>query len=86
MSLLSTIISVRIDKELKKEMDKLSYINWSEVIRQAIEKKIEEEKSKIRERDIARIKRASEITRKLRRRIEGWSSVEEIRRWRESRG
>ncbi len=83
---MSTIISVRINKELKKEMDKLSYINWSEVIRQAIEKKIEEEKSKIRERDIARIKRASEITRKLRRRIEGWSSVEEIRRWRESRG
>ena len=83
---MTTIISVRIDKELKKEMDKLSYINWSEVIRRAIEKKIEEEKSRVREKDMARLRRASEITRRLRKRIEGWSSVEEIRRWRESRG
>jgi len=83
---LSVIISVRIDRELKKEMDKFSYINWSEVIRRAIEKKIEEEKSRVREKDMARIRRASEITKKLRRRVEGWSSVDEIRKWRELRG
>ncbi|MHA1617329.1 MAG: hypothetical protein ACTSX9_08505 [Candidatus Njordarchaeales archaeon] len=67
-------------------MDKFSYINWSEVIRRAIEKKIEEEKSRVREKDMARIRRASEITKKLRRRVEGWSSVDEIRKWRELRG
>jgi len=83
---LSPIISVRIDKELKKEMDKFSYINWSEVIRRAIEKKIEEEKAKVREKDLVRVRRASEIAKKLRRRIEGWSSTEEIRRWRKIRG
>ncbi len=83
---MSVIISVRIDRELKKEMDKFSYINWSEVIRRAIEKKIEEEKSRVREKDMARIRRASEITKKLRRRVEGWSSVDEIRKWRELRG
>ncbi len=83
---MSPIISVRIDKELKKEMDKFSYINWSEVIRRAIEKKIEEEKAKVREKDLVRVRRASEIAKKLRRRIEGWSSTEEIRRWRKIRG
>ncbi len=29
-------ISVRIDSNLKKEMDKLSHLNWSEIIRIAI--------------------------------------------------
>ena len=30
-------ISIRIDEKLKKKMDELSYINWSEVIRRKIE-------------------------------------------------
>ena len=83
---MSTVISVRVDKKLKEEMEKLSYINWSEVIRSAIERKIEEEKSRVREKDISALREASEITRKLRRRVEGWSAVSEIRKWRELRG
>lgn len=31
-----TTISVRIDPELKKKMEKLNHLNWSEIIRQAI--------------------------------------------------
>jgi len=65
-------------------MEKYSYINWSEVIRRAIAEVIEKEESKRKEKDYERIKRAALRTRKLVRRIEGWSSVEEIRKWREN--
>jgi predicted nucleic acid-binding protein/Arc/MetJ-type ribon-helix-helix transcriptional regulator len=39
-------ISVRIDSDLKTAMDKFSYLNWSEIIRQAIRKQIEQESEK----------------------------------------
>ncbi|MBD3189483.1 MAG: hypothetical protein GF308_02515 [Candidatus Heimdallarchaeota archaeon] len=39
-------ISVRIDPELKKEMEKSSHLNWSEIIRQAIRKQINHESEK----------------------------------------
>ena len=35
------VISVRIDDELKRKMDKYKYINWSEIIRAEIAKVIE---------------------------------------------
>ncbi|HIQ13508.1 MAG TPA: hypothetical protein EYH44_03895 [Thermoprotei archaeon] len=77
------IITVRIDDKMKRMMDELRYINWSEVIRDAIARKIEEEmKRKI---DRRRLLWASTVTESLRRRGVSWSSVEEIRRWRESR-
>ncbi len=77
------IITVRIDEDMKRMMDKLRHINWSEVIRNAISKRIEEEMR--RKIDRRRLLWASTITDTLRRRGVGWSSVEEIRRWRESR-
>ena len=43
---MSEKITVRIPKELKEEMKKLKGINWSEVVREAIEKKIQQEKAK----------------------------------------
>ncbi len=43
---LSVKITVRVPKELKKRMEKYRYINWSEVIRRAIEAKIREEEIK----------------------------------------
>jgi len=40
---LSTIISVRVPKKLKKRMDKLrDMVNWSEEIRKFLEKRVEE--------------------------------------------
>ena len=81
---MSVVVSFRVDKNLKRKMEKYSYINWSEVIRRAIAEVIEKEESKRKEKDYERIKRAALRTRKLVRRIEGWSSVEEIRKWREN--
>jgi len=38
-----TVITVRIDDDIKSAMDKVD-VNWSEVIRGAIKRRIEEEK------------------------------------------
>ncbi len=43
---MSTTISIRIPKELKEAMKKFPHINWSEIVRKAIEEKIREEKIK----------------------------------------
>lgn len=50
-----------MDEELKKKMDELSYINWSEMIRRKIEETVEEEQRKNRRgsKDYERIRRAS---------------------------
>ena len=37
---MSTVISIRIPKNLKDKMDKFNKINWSELIRKFIEEKI----------------------------------------------
>ena len=43
------------------------------------------EEAKLRSRDLDRIRKAVLWIEKLSRRVEGWSSVKEIRRWREER-
>jgi len=73
------IISVRVSEDIKKRMDKLRHINWSEVIRRAIIKVLEEEEG----RNLAR---AVLLNEKIRKKApEGWDSVEVIRFWRERR-
>lgn len=81
----SVIVSFRIDERLKRKMDEFKYINWSEVIRRAIVEVIRREEAKRRGKDLDRIKWAALESERLSRRIEGWDSVEEIRRWRERR-
>ncbi|OWJ55208.1 hypothetical protein Pdsh_04160 [Pyrodictium delaneyi] len=66
-------------------MDKLKHINWSEVVRRAIYETIVREEARLRRRDPERIRRAALKSEELSRRVEGWSSVEAIRRWREAR-
>ena len=44
--LLSVKFTVRIPRELKKRMDMFSYVNWSEVVREAIERRVREEEVK----------------------------------------
>ena len=78
------IISIRIDDELKKRMRQLKHINWSEFIRKAIKEKVEEEE-RVRRIDRRRLLRAASLTDALRRKVAEWSSVEEIRKWRETR-
>ncbi len=82
---MSEVISFRVRRELKEKMERMRHINWSEVVRRAIEEVIRREESRLQERDYARIRAAALRTDQLRRRVPGWSSVEEIRRWREER-
>ena len=71
------IISVRVSEEIKKRMEKLKHINWSEVIRKAIIEVLEEEEG----RNLAR---AVLLNEKIRKKApKGWSSTEVIRFWRE---
>ena len=79
------MISFRVRRELKEKMEKLRHINWSEVVRKAIEDTIRREESKLRNKDRTRMKAAALRTDQLRREVPGWSSVEEIRRGREAR-
>ncbi len=63
------VISIRISATLKKEMEKYD-VNWSEVIRQMIQGRIE----------IERRKRAAEAVDEVRKRIKpGFDSVKAIR-------
>ena len=73
------IISIKVSDEIKRRMDRLKHINWSEVIRRAIIKTLEEEER----RNLARAVLLSEKIRK--KAPKGWSSVETIRYWREHR-
>jgi len=77
------VVSFRISKELKERMDRLKHINWSEVVRRAIYEVVIREEARLREKDVMRLRRAVQKSEELSRRVEGWSSVEEIRRWRE---
>jgi len=43
---MSVKITVRIPRELKERMDRFKYINWSDVIRKAIEERVREEEVK----------------------------------------
>lgn len=72
-------ITVRVDEELRRRMRALSHVNWSEVIREAIRRKLREEEG----RSLAE---AVLLNEKLRRRPpEGWDSARAIREWRSRR-
>jgi len=72
-------ITVRLDGELKDAMKRLPHINWSEVIREAIRRKLEEEKGH-------NLAAAVLINERLRRDApQGWDSARVIREWRSKR-
>ncbi len=71
------VISVRVDDELKKKMDKYKYINWSEIIRTEIVKIIE----RLESRNLAE---ALLINEKLRKKSKT-DTTKIIREWRERR-
>jgi hypothetical protein len=76
------IITVRVEDDLKKKMERLKEVNWSEITRRAIEEKIRE-LDLWQPIDLDRARKAAEDTDELRRRISGWKSTEEIRKWRQ---
>ena len=43
---MSVKLTIRVPRELKKRMDRFKHINWSEVVRKAIEEKVREEEVK----------------------------------------
>ena len=72
-------VTVRVPREIRELMKKYRNVNWSEVVREAILKKIREES----ERNLAE---AVLLNEKLRRKApEGWDSVKVIRNWRRKR-
>jgi len=73
------VISVRVSDDIKRRMERFKHINWSEVIRRAIVKVLEEEER----RNLAKAVLLNERIRK--KAPKGWSSVEVIRYWREHR-
>ena len=78
------VISARVDEETRRRMRRLPHVNWSEVVRTAIQEKIREEEKR-HEVDVARMREAAKASDTLRRRHDGWDSTVEIRRWRERR-
>ena len=66
-------VTVRVSDELKEQMNRYSYVNWSEVARNAFEEAIMCEERK----------KAIEKVRAIVEKDEGnWDGVEEIRKWR----
>jgi hypothetical protein len=80
------VVSAKVDDDTRRRMRGLPDINWSEVIRQAILNKIEEEEARRIQVDREKIEKAAKETDALRTPSKpGWDSTEEIRRWREAR-
>ena len=71
--------SVRIDPELKKKMDSIKHLNWSEIIRKAIRSEIQNES----EINKAKAVLLNEKIRKIA--PENFNSVDIIRKFREER-
>lgn len=79
------VVSARVDEETYRKMKKFSYVNWSDVVRTAIQEKIREEESRKREVNLAEVEEALRLMDSVRRAHTGFDGVEEIRKWRESR-
>ena len=83
------MISIKVPDELKEKMKKFSHINWSEIARSAILRRIGQEEliSNI-EIDQELLNEAIAIQDRIRSKTsipKKWSSTEEIRKWREKR-
>ena len=77
-------MSTKIPERLKKRIERLTHINWSEVMRSAILKRVEEEEKRIMDRDRKIIERSIQRMDQLRRKAQG-NTTEELREWREIR-
>ena len=81
------VVSIKVDSSTKKRMARMRDINWSEVLRDAIRRRLELEE---RLRTPIDRRRASEAARRMdefRRQLgaSDYDSTKEIRRWRELR-
>ncbi len=78
-------MSVKVDDETKRRMDGLRDLNWSEVVRTAIERRLEAEEALRRPIDRARAKRAGQAMDRLRESLPAgdYDLAKEIRKWRD---
>lgn len=82
-----SIVSFRVGKELKRRMDRLRHVNWSEVLRRHLAEAVREEERKVaRKKDLNGIRRASREIDLLRAKSgSGWNGAAEVRKWRKLR-
>jgi hypothetical protein len=84
------LVTIRVPERLKKEMRKVKSINWSALLRDAIETRLELERWTT-QRDQERLRRASKEADSVREEIAReyghieFNSAETIRHWREMR-
>ena len=81
------MITVKVDEDLKRRMASHADLNWSEIVRAAIEERLRaEETTRKKKPDGFRIREAITTSDRIREKTSGnWSVTEEIRRWRELR-
>ncbi len=81
------MVSFRVDERLKKRMEALAHLNWSEVLRQYVGRVVTEEEMKSgRKKDFAAIAEAMATIDRLRSKSQsGWNGAEEIKKWRRLR-
>jgi hypothetical protein len=87
---LSTLVTVRVPERLRKEMRKLKSVNWSALLREAIESRIElEQRTMMRDRERVREggRKADIVYKEMARKYGqiNFNSAETIRYWRETR-
>jgi len=84
------LVTVRVPERLKKHMRRLRSVNWSELLRQAIEERIELEQRNV-VKDWDRVREGSRKADAIRHEIErkygyvDFNSAETIKYWRENR-
>ena len=85
-----TLLTIRLPDKLKRQMKKLRHVNWSQIVRRAIEERVALEISEQR-KDGARIRDASRAIDELFQNITErygmipYDSAETVRAWRETR-
>jgi hypothetical protein len=83
-------ITVRVPATLRKKMRRVRGVNWSQVIRAAVEERVRHEARLRRSKSQAAILEAMQTQDRIatvlgRTRAPGWRSVEVIRYWRDHR-
>ena len=85
---MSAVVTFRVGKRLKERMNRLRHVNWSELLRTAVEQSVaEEERRRTVKRDPGRMRMAVEEMDRLARLAEGseWVGAAEVIEWRRKR-
>ena len=69
-------VTVSVPEELKKRMEHIPSVNWSEVARKAFEEAVKRKQMQEASEEIDKLREASKTP--------GWDGVREIRKWRDA--